>query len=195
MPRSQISRVHLLKAQRPLVPEIFLSIYITFMNETLLERHFIVTPTYIARRNTNITEQEFTHPIIEFLERDLHKMSKLGDLLNEFRSNWKESLRSRLIPMLNAKGLAKPQSCENCMSLASKYPRQERLDKIPDSHFDEVRSLKDRKAQGKLIAALTKERDSGRTIPLKKWQQMVRSEKEKTGQLIRHGRRSAKALA
>lgn len=158
-------------------------------NESILEKHFIITPTYISRRNTEITEQQFIHAVVEFLETDLHKMGKFGDLLDEFRRNWKASLRSKLIPMLNAKGLAKPQWSENCLSFAANVPHKERLDKIPDGHFNEVRSLKNEKAKGKLLGMLTKERDAGRTIPFSQWQKMVRSEKEKSGQEIKHGRR------
>ena len=166
------------------------------MGESILEKHFNVTPTYISRRDTKITEQEFMHAVVEFLERDLHKMSKLGDLLNMFRTEsegaWEKSLRSKLIPMLFGKGLTTRKSCENSMTLAKNYPCRERLNKIPDAHFDEVRPLKDQKAQGKLLDMLTEKRNSGGTIPLRTWQEMVRSAKKKSGQAIKHARKSKK---
>jgi hypothetical protein len=160
------------------------------MKQNLLGKHFILTPTWIALRRKRITEADFRYSVIEFLEADLHRRSRLGDLLIKYREAFgKERLRQTLIPEVCARLLISKKTCENSMSLAKAYPPRDRIAIVSDSHMEELLSLKNERSRAKLLTKVARERKAGRNVTLRELRKEVRRQKDRTGQRIIRGRR------
>jgi len=94
-----------------------------------------------------------------------------------------------------ARASSAAKNYENYVSIAKSSAANERSYKMSASHSAELQTLQDQAASARLTNMLVARKREGGNIPLSEWRELIRREKERTGQPITKGRRKNKTKA
>ncbi len=149
--------------------------------KNILWSKFIVANTFIQLHDQSISEGDFIEAVCEFCRAKDHTRSRLGDLLIEYEKKFgKSRLLNGLVSTLALKGLASRKSCDNARSFAKYYTKGERLDRIPDSHAEEILSIPDERKRDKVRRKVEKILESTGKVPrLPAVRELVREAKKR----------------